>query len=237
MVKIHISKQLGIGITKKFPLSIYEKIHSIMCHQKQKYPQSVSEFLGAWNAVAYRFHACAESNEGFTESFKKAGDAPPQPKRYIQEKELFHFFVNGYSTLESFCYALYIIASTVVPSFFPIKPSNLRSIYIRTTCDKFNSKKDGFHNERITGKLNQLQNSPEFKEWKIIRHTLIHRIAPGRTIRLQSGSIKKRGKTSWNIDNSITIDIDEYTTSSRFLWLEDSLFNIMDATQDFIQNI
>lgn len=237
MIKIKFSKQLGIGMPKGFPLPIYEKIHSIMCSQKQKYPQSVSEFLHAWNAVAYRFYTCAESNEGFTESFRKVGDAPPQPKRYIQEKDLFHFFVNGYSTLESFCYALYMVASAVKPNFFPINPSNLGSIYIGTTCDKFNSIRSGFSNERITGELNQLQNSPKFKEWKSIRHTLIHRIAPGRKIQLQSGSIKKRVKTSWKINNNITIDIDEYTTSSRFSWLEDSLFNLMDATQDFAYNI
>ena len=41
MVKIHISKQLGIGMPKGFLSSVYEKIHFIMCNQKQKYPQSV----------------------------------------------------------------------------------------------------------------------------------------------------------------------------------------------------
>ena len=205
MVKIHISKQLGIGMSKGFLSSVYEKIHFIMCNQKQKYPQSVSEFITAWKAVAHRFCTCAESNEGFTELFRKVGDAPPQPKRYIQEKDLFHFFVNGYSTLESFCYALYMIASTVKPSFFPIKPSNLRSICIGTTFNKFNEEKDSFHDEKITGELDQLQKSPEFKEWKKIRHVLIHRIAPGRTIRLQVGGIKKRGKASWKTNHNITI--------------------------------
>jgi|GEM_PF-787809 len=244
MVRNIPSKQLGLIMPKKFPFLVYEKISSIMHNRNKKYPQSVSEFISAWKAVAYRFYTCYESNEGFTKSLKKAGDCPNHPERYKQERDLFHFFVNGYSTLESFGYALYMIASIVKPSFFPIKSSNLEAIYIGTTCDKLNSERNGFPNERITDELNQLQNSPEFKEWKKVRHALIHKISPGRTYTIESniivssngipiGGSTKRGKTFWKINNGITINIDKNTTSSRFSWLENSLINLMDAAQDF----
>jgi len=49
------------------------------------------------------------------------------------------------------------------------------------------------------------------------------------------GSIRQRGKTTWNIDNK-TFDIDEYFTSSRFSWLEDSLINFLDAMLDLLLN-
>lgn len=247
MVKNTPSRQSGLIMPKNFPFSAYRKIDSIMCTQNKKYPQSVSEFISAWKAVAYRFYTCYKSNEGFTKSLKKAGDYPHHPERHKQESNFFHFFVNGNSTLESFGYALYMIASTVKPGFFPIKSSNLRAIYFGATCDKFNSEKDGFPNEKITVKLNQLKNSPEFKEWKEVRHTLIHRTSPvistSEEINIMLNTDKipmqvinvaiKKGETSWKIKNGITINIDKNTTNSRFSWFEDSLINLMDATQDF----
>ena len=250
MVRNIPSKQLGLVMPKKFPFLVYEKISSIMHTRNKKYPQSVSEFISAWKAVAYRFYTCYESNEGFTKSLKKAGDYPNHPERYKQERDFFHFFVNGNSTLESFYYALYMIASTVKPNFFPIKPSDLRKIYITNIGKKYSKFNDVFHNERITCKLNQLINSTEFKEWNKVRNALIHRMSPvistSQEINIMLNTDKipmqvvnvaiKKGETSWKINNDITINIDKNTTSSRFSWFENSLINLMDATQDFTYN-
>ena len=223
------SKQSEFIIPKKFPSCVYSKISSIMHAQKEKYPQSFSEFLHAWLAVKYRFCTCFESNKNFTESFKKFGDGPPPSERYIQEKELFHFFINGYSTLDCFGYALYLVASTIKPTLFPIEPSKLHRICFTTTCKEFNLKENNFQHEKIKDKLNLIKDSNEFKDWNIIRNALIHRISPGRKLQLQGG------KTTWNIDNKI-FDINECFTSTRFSWLENSLINLMDATQDFTYN-
>ena len=247
MVRNIPSKHSGLVMPKKFPFLVYEKISSIMHTRNKKYPQSVSEFISAWKAVAYRFYTCYESNEGFTKSLKKAGDYPNHPERYKQERDFFHFFVNGNSTLESFYYALYMIASTVKPNFFPIKPSDLRKIYITNIGKKDSKFDDVFHNERITCKLNQLINSTEFKEWNKVRNALIHTMSPvisssekinimlstdETPIQVVNVAIKK-GETSWKIKNGITINIDKNTTNSRFSWFENSLINLMDATQDF----
>ena len=121
-------KTIKIYYTKKFPSCVYSKISSIMDAQKEKYPQLFSKFPDAWLAVEYRFCACFEGNKNFTESFKKFRDGPPPSERYIQEKELFHFFIDGYSTLDCFAYALYMVASTIKPTFLPIEPSKLRNI-------------------------------------------------------------------------------------------------------------
>ena len=226
------SKQSEFIIPKNFPSCVYSKISSIMDAKKEKYPQSFSEFLPAWLAVEYRFCTCFESNKNFTESFKKFGDGPPPSERYIQEKELFHFFINGYSTLDCFGYALYIVASIIKPTLFPIELSKLKHVYFSKTCDKFNLIKSDLQHEKIKDKLNLIKDSEEFKDWKTIRHALIHRISPGRTFHQQAGSIRQRGKTTWEIDNK-TFDIDECFTSSRFSWLEDSLINLLDAMLDF----
>jgi len=248
MAKNTPSRQSGLIMPKNFPFSAYRKIESIMCIQNKKYPQSVSEFISAWKAVAYRFYTCYKSNEGFSKSLKKAGDNPNHPERHKQESNFFNFFVNGISTLESFYYALYMIASTVKPNSFPIRPSDLKKIYITNIRKKDSKFNDVFHNERITCKLNQLINSTEFNEWKKVRNALIHIISPSVisnnqeiNIMLNTDKIPmqviniaiKKGKTSWKIKNGITINIDKNTTNSRFSWFEDSLINLMDATQDF----
>jgi len=226
------SKQSEFIVPKKFPSCVYSKISSIMYTQNQKYPQSVSEFSYAWMAVKYRFCSCFESNKNFTKSVKKFGDGPPPFERYIQEKELFHFFINGYSTLDCFGYALYMVASIIKPASFPVEPPKLKHIYFLNTCEKFNSIENSFQNDRIKDELNLVKDSETFEDWKTIRHALIHRISPGRTFHQTVGSIRQRGKTTWNIDNK-TFDIDECFTSSRLSWLEDSLINLLDAVLNF----
>jgi len=128
-----------------------------------------------------------------------------------------------------------MVASTIKPTLFPIEPSKLKQIYFINICDKFNLTKNDFQHEKIKEKLNLIKNSEEFKDWETIRHALIHRISPGRTFHQQVGSIRQRGKATWNIDNK-TFDIDEYFTSSRFSWLEDSLINLLDAMLDLLLN-
>jgi hypothetical protein len=222
------SKQSEFIVPKNFPSCVYSKISSIMNTQNQKYPQSVSEFSYAWMAVKYRF----ESNKNFTKSVKKFGDGPPPFEKYIQEKELFHFFINGYSTLDCFGYALYMFASILKPDSFPIDDSYLKRIYFINIGSKKNKNKkyilfeDIFPKEKITNELKLIKNSEEFKDWKTIRNALIHRISPGRVFHLPGG------KTTWNIDKK-TFDIDECFTSSRLSWLEDSLINLLDAVLNF----
>jgi hypothetical protein len=229
------SKQSEFVIPKKIPSCAYSKISSIMDAQKEKYPQLSSEFLPAWLAVEYRFSTCFESNKKFTESFIEFRDGPPPSERYIQEKELFHFFIDGYSTLDCFAYALYIVASTIKPTLFPIESSKLKKVYFTNILDKFNLIKSDLQHEKIIDKLNLVKDSEDFKDWNRIRNALIHRISPGRTFHLQVGSTRQRGKTTWNIDNRI-FDINECFTSSRFSWLEDSLINLLDAMLDFVSN-
>jgi len=128
-----------------------------------------------------------------------------------------------------------MVASTIKPTLFPIEPSKLRNINFVYICKKFNSIENDFQHEKIKDKLNMVKNSVEFEGWKTIRHALIHRISPGRTFHPQVGSIRQRGKATWNIDNK-TFDIDECFSSSRFSWLEDSLINLLDAMLDLLLN-
>src|SRR4051812_16010084 len=97
---------VGLAAPKDFPFDSYEAVHARVSRQKDYSPAAWSEYAGGWNAVAYRFIACPEHDRSFTQNFRVYGRAPEPPHRYLQERELFGFFVSGQATLESCCYAL-----------------------------------------------------------------------------------------------------------------------------------
>src|SRR2546428_9732197 len=109
---------VGLSVPQDFPAGPYEGIHAVVSKRLLFKDSPGSEYAGAWNAVAYRYLACAESDEAFTKSIVKSA-SPPPPERYDQERELFSFFLNGLSSIESMCYAFFALASTLRPQEFP----------------------------------------------------------------------------------------------------------------------
>lgn len=145
---------IGLAMPKVFPVEPYESIHKRIVKKKDDYLKSWFQYAWAWNAVAYRFLACTEHDRAFTHSIKKFGISPRPPKRYIQEKDLFGFFVTGLSTLESLFYGLYAIASIIKPLYFPITTEkDLRSITHEKTTNKF---KKHYGGQNIIGILKKL---------------------------------------------------------------------------------
>lgn len=209
---------------KDFAVEPYCAIRSLINTKINSHPDSWTQFAGSWNAVAIRFLSCVEHDVKFTESIKKAGNSPPHPERYFQERELFGFFVTGLSTIESFCYGLYAIGSILKPLDFPFqKPKDMKNVTPEDTFERFKNKYKG---EKITLALNQLIDSSEYKEWKEIRNILAHRIAPGRSFH-HGGS--HHGETLWIKG----IQIDNNTTVSRRKWLAKTFSNILQEAKDF----
>ncbi|UCE74598.1 MAG: hypothetical protein JSV56_02550 [Methanomassiliicoccales archaeon] len=208
---------IGLIMPNDFPVSAYEKIHSRITAKQKTHPDSWSLYAGAWNAVAYRFYACVDHDKAFTESVQRGGSSPPQPERYIQEKELFCFFVTGLAVIESFCYGLFAIGSILDKKNFKIGISKeLRSISPEKTTRQFLK---AFPQDDIARELNQMINAQEFIDWKEIRNILTHRSAPGRLISLG------REETLWI--KGIQIDIN--TTTSKLKWLEKTMSDLLKA--------
>jgi len=129
---------IGLIMPKVFPVEPYESIHKRIVKKKDDYRKSWNQYAGAWNAVGYRFLSCNNHDKAFTESIQRAGNAPPPSERYIQESNLFGFFVSVLSTIESLIYGLYDIASIIKVEEFPIAPDeNLRLINPKNTKGKF----------------------------------------------------------------------------------------------------
>lgn len=178
------------------------------------------EYAGAWNAVRYRFHACVTHEEAFTRSIKQAGDAPPQPERYVQERELFNFFVNGLATIESLCYGLYTLGAIVDGASFPMQKPY--AITPQSTRKKFAAR---FPGEAVAGALARLVDDPQFIAWNNIRNVLAHRSAPGRTIFASVGSVPTDPTPAeWKGMNMV---LDPQALAARREWLAATIRDLL----------
>lgn len=210
-----------------FEYESYEAVSSLIGPLREIHRLQWKEFTTAWQAVANRFLACAEHDEAFTRSIKK-NDAPQLPERYYQERDLFGFFINGLSVVESTCYGLYAIGSMLKEVYFPIKkPNNMRAISPKMTADRFRTT---FPNEGISCTLNEVIESQEYDDWKEVRNILVHRGSPGRTFHRTVGfGDDTHGDALWL--NGIPLNAS--TTPSRRAWLAGTLQTLLQEAESF----
>ena len=125
------------GLPSSFDLGRHRHTLSVVATKKDSFPKSWEQFHPAWRAVPLRLLWTMEHNDAFTESIVRAGSAPPWPDRYIQDQQVFAFFVDGLSAVEVACYAIYAVGSIASPPHFPISLSqDLRHINTRSTYER-----------------------------------------------------------------------------------------------------
>ena len=216
----------GLIMPPDFDSVAFDNIHRHLCRYKSKFSNnSWEQYGGAWNAVAYRYYTCAEHDAEFTTLIKSLGVTPSLKDRYLQERELFGFFVTGLSTIESLCYGLFAIASNINAKEFAFKNvSDYRRVNPENTCKSF---KNAFPNDAISRTLNMLIASQQFKDWKEIRNVLAHRTAPGRIVDLTTNTPTQ--PAYWKIG----IALDDTTTSTRRFWLSNSINAVLGETDSF----
>jgi hypothetical protein len=219
---------VGLVMPDDFPTATYEAIQARVSSRTGVEPALAAHYQGAWRAVAYRFLACADHDKAYTASSRRAGANPSQPERYIQERELFSFFMSGLSTIESFCLGLFAIGSMLKADMFLMtKPGHLKQIDLKKTPEQFAT---ALPREAITAALQDVNNMPQFEEWNTIRNILTHRSAPPRIIYGWVGSPPPEGdRVDWLHD----IRLDENTTASRRAWLAAILHTLMKAAEGF----
>lgn len=230
----------GLIMPKDFATAPYTAVHSRAGPLIDAQPHAWPLYAGAWNAVSYRFHACADHDEVFTASVERAGGSPPSSERYVQERELFNFFVNGLATMESLCFGLFAIGFMLALPDFPIAtPKDLQRITPESTAKAYAS---AFPGEKITDALGQLTGDQSFIKWKEVRNVLAHRSAPRRAhsrtiaVSIPSGDAPATVNTpsdpppTWL--NGVLIDVN--TTSARRAWLADVTHKILEAAATFV---
>jgi hypothetical protein len=138
------------------------------------------EFNGAWNAVAYRFLAAAELEVSLRRSIKKFGAAPPVDERYRQERDLFAFFGNACSVLDSLAYALYALNADRHLHEFPLTTRDDRqNVGFFPTKDLYTIY---FPDQAITHQLVSVASSAEFDEMRRLRSVLVNRSSTSRNV-------------------------------------------------------
>jgi len=229
----------GLIMPKDFATAPYTAVHSRVGSLIDAQPLAWPLYAGAWNAVSYRFQACADHDEAFTASVERAGGSPPSSERYVQERELFNFFVNGLATMESLCFGLFAIGSMLALPDFPIAtPKDLRRITPEWTAKAYAS---AFPGEQITNALGQLIGEQCFIKWNEVRNVLAHRSAPGRAhfrasaVSIPSGDASAAVNTPSDPPSTWLngIPIDANTTSVRRAWLADTARELLEATATF----
>ena len=131
------------------------------------------EFSSGSNGAQWRFRGCVAHDEALQHLF-----ISDSRERYDEERELFDFFMNGMSSIECACYALYMIGGMFNATEFPVSPiSKLRDIGPKRVLCKF---KSAFSTDEITSFLASSLKSPEYTDSEEKRRILFHRAAPPR---------------------------------------------------------
>lgn len=220
------AQTIGVEMPDDFPTLYYNQIHLAFSKYSESRPSIWRECGSAWNGVAYRYLFCCDYGKFYTNSVKHYGNSPQFSERYEQEKNIFGFFVNGFSALECFCYALYAIAGLVDELNFPLNTDkDKRNVTFKSVSMKFN---DCFSNEKISIFLNGMIEGNEFDEWSIVRNILSHRSTPSRHFRVGGD---KSGQTDWG-----NIDLNDMTTTIRLEWLNKTLKVLLVDTNEFVKN-
>jgi len=214
-----------------FPRDKYEKIRTKVLQYKDNFQLQYQQFSGGWRSLVYRYLACTKHSDDYINIIKKDRISPSHFLRYEQERELFNFFTNGLSAIETLGYMLYMICSIDNSNDFKVTTKeDLKYIVLKDTVSKL---KKFYSVENITKELEKLINYQEYTDWVEVRNVLMHRETPGRIIMASTRKAEKERSDLWFKD----IAIDTQTTVCRLNWLELYLFKLIELTYDFTNKL
>lgn len=108
-------------------------------------------------------------------------------KRREQNQILFDFFSNALASFESFCCGSYFVGAALDPVLFPFGTplsgtlTKLKRIYPKSTLESYRAFAP---TSAFTNHLRDCLDSDEYRLIDAMRNLLVHRVVPGRSIRL-----------------------------------------------------
>jgi hypothetical protein len=224
-----LSNAVGINMPDDFNTAAHNAVVERISPHRPSNPAVWSELASGWNAVAIRFKSMANADERYTASIRSKGAFGSSDERVIQEEALFAFFMNGFSTIDSFGYAAFGMGAMLRPSDFPMTtPASLRAINLTLARSRFSI---NFPGSAIEGTLSTLISDPQLAQWGSIRHVLVHRSAPPRHHHVTVGA-NAPDKTDWEIAGGRSIN--DQTTAIARLWLATTLRDCLLAAETFV---
>ncbi len=168
----------GLVMPPEFPVAEYESVFERVKPHAQTANDIYKQFVGAWNALPYRFLAVTEYEAAVTTSLTEAGGSPSPPERYRQERDLFGFFSNGFSVFEATFYGLFSLGALLSAADFQIGTAkDQQRISPSSTASAIGK---AFAGDPIHGAVDSILSDPAYLEWREVRNVLTHRAAPGR---------------------------------------------------------
>jgi hypothetical protein len=212
-----------------FPEEQFDRIHQAIDQYRAN--ANYLQFQGAWNAVAYRYKAMIEYDEGFTASILTDGRGPAEPLRYRQERDLFGFVSNAYSMFDAIHYAMYVVGSFVDTNHFKLSDDeDERNVNFSNTKKAFAA---AFDSDPINQHFSSFANDPVRRDLDSIRNMFTHRASPPRAFRLSTGGPNRAGRSSASFTR-LELEIDNQTTASRTAEARRLLSACLDALEAFI---
>ena len=214
----------GIPVPADYPTEIHNRVAEAL-HTKFHDVQFAYWQQANWalQGVLYRFTACAEHDDYFTNSYAPYG-TPAHPERFNQEKHLFDFFSTGLSCLECLAYLIWNTGAALRPVDFPVSERALRSVSVGKAADKLAAI---FPHDAITLLFCALRDSVSLQDWTTIRNVVMHRSHPGRVFSVIMGGAENE---AWF--NGLPINTT--TTRGRRQWLAAELMRHFEAVHQFL---
>lgn len=192
-------RTLELEVPDDFPAALFDTIHERVTSASaiQRLPLAARDrFVGAFNAVVYRFLACAEHVERFDRAIEASYQAisgrstpvdgirvselwespPPPQDRYAIEREIYDGWLTALAVHDSLCYALFVVGDAIRPDVFRralkgyVDPKRTLKAYV-----------EAFPDEEITDALHHALESMEFGRFSVARFALAPGAALGRT--------------------------------------------------------
>jgi hypothetical protein len=196
-------------------------------------PRLQSEFRSAWNAVVHRFMAAEESARSFAESVRHCGPAPPNPERYRQERDFFHFVVNSVACMESLHYGVYAWGACRKLQGFSLSDEGSRkAVNEKSVLSALTVLRDA---RAIADALKAIQALETYKELRNMRIVLFHRGLPGRHIQLSVGGPPKQPSRYADFGDLVGPDITPDASLSRCCWLASCLKQAVPLAADWVE--
>jgi hypothetical protein len=225
---------VGFEPPEDFPQDSYEAIHHRLEHFASSPEGKIwRQFAGGWNAVAYRFQACAEYDESFRSDFARFGFNAGGLDRYRQQRDTYGCVANACSVIEAFCYAAYAIGSLLVPADFSmISGPAQRSINPTSTTTQFES---SFATDPFASALRTLIDDPDWAALVDIRNVLIHRAAWAKDVVRPAGgpATAVTDRVRLSDYNLIDVDLAPELTSGPRSWVATNLKVIIEEADTF----
>jgi hypothetical protein len=178
-----------------------------------------SEWIEAWNGVAYRYVSFDEYGKELDAKLPGTGFVD---SRYEQERCLFGFFVTGLSVLECTCYTAYAIGAAIAPDFFPFESQqSMQAVSISSTVGRY--KRSPFKETGLHKALAQLNKDRALTDWRRRRNFIAHRAAPPRVV------ILGQSRPDLWMGQELTPD----TVESNRTWLVAHAHTLAEAIEEF----